>query len=44
MVPCMQNWQRNNTIETVLVNMRNLMSKPEYRKLAQPPETAVFPS
>merc|ERR1719198_2187382 len=41
-LPILNSWNRNCRIEGVLQDLRKQMSKPEYKKLAQPPETATF--
>lgn len=40
--PALANWNRNNTIETVLVQVRNSMTSAANRRLTQPPEGSVF--
>jgi ubiquitin-conjugating enzyme E2 variant len=36
------NWNRNMTMENVLVNIKNAMTLPQNRRLPQPPEGSVF--
>ena len=37
-----QNWNRNMTIESVLVSLRQLMMQPQNRRLPQPAEGSMF--
>jgi len=39
---CLSQWQRNFTIETVLVELRRSMGSQANKKLPQPPEGATF--
>ncbi|EKM50222.1 uncharacterized protein PHACADRAFT_264835 [Phanerochaete carnosa HHB-10118-sp] len=41
-LPCLANWNRNNSIETVLVEIRREMGAFNNRKLPQPPEGSTF--
>ncbi|KAF9264029.1 UBC-like protein [Marasmius fiardii PR-910] len=41
-LPVLKDWNRNNSIETVLVEMRKEMASPSNRKLPQPPEGSTF--
>ena len=41
-LPALANWNRNCTIESVLVGIRNTMLAPQNRRLAQPPEGTTF--
>ena len=38
----LSNWNRNMTMESILVNIKNAMMAPQNRRLPQPPEGAVF--
>lgn len=40
--PFLKDWKRGNGIENVLTDLRRLMAKSEYKKLAQPAETATY--
>ncbi|CAN6654256.1 ubiquitin-conjugating enzyme variant Mms2p [Trichomonascus vanleenenianus] len=42
LVPCLAQWKRTNTMETVLVDLRREMASPANRKLPQPEEGTVF--
>ncbi|KAG7093262.1 Ubiquitin-conjugating enzyme spm2 [Marasmius oreades] len=41
-LPVLNGWNRNNSIETILVEMRKEMVSPNNRKLPQPPEGSTF--
>lgn len=41
-LPAIQNWNRNQTMESILVGVKNSMSLSQNRKLAQPPEGTTF--
>ncbi|KAH9990590.1 UBC-like protein [Russula vinacea] len=41
-LPVLANWNRNNSIETVLVEIRREMASFSNRKLPQPPEGSTF--
>ncbi|EIN09473.1 UBC-like protein [Punctularia strigosozonata HHB-11173 SS5] len=41
-LPVLAHWNRNNSIETVLVEIRREMAGPSNRKLPQPPEGSTF--
>ncbi|KAI0286039.1 UBC-like protein, partial [Russula aff. rugulosa BPL654] len=41
-LPVLANWHRNNSIETVLVEIRREMASFSNRKLPQPPEGSTF--
>ena len=42
-VPHLHQWNRSYTIEKLLINIRGLFGKPEFRKLTnQPPEGETF--
>lgn len=42
-LPGLANWNRNQTIESVLVSIRNSMQAPNNKRLPQPPDGARFP-
>mmetsp|Transcript_19464 Transcript_19464/g.18792 ORF Transcript_19464/g.18792 Transcript_19464/m.18792 type:complete len:145 (-) Transcript_19464:291-725(-) len=42
-LPQLQQWNRNMTIESVLVGIKNSMMTPQNRRLPQPPEGSNFP-
>ncbi|KAF4595887.1 ubiquitin-conjugating enzyme variant MMS2 [Ophiocordyceps camponoti-floridani] len=41
-LPCLAQWKRENTMETVLIELRRYMAAPAHRKLAQPPEGSTY--
>lgn len=41
-LPALANWNRNGTIESVLVALKNSMTLPQNRRLPQPPEGSTF--
>ncbi|KAH8775903.1 UBC-like protein [Hyaloscypha bicolor E] len=41
-LPCLANWTRDNTMETVLIELRRYMAHPSNKKLPQPPEGSVY--
>ncbi|KAI5304331.1 E2 ubiquitin-conjugating protein mms2 [Ascosphaera pollenicola] len=41
-LPCLYNWKRDYTMETVLLELRRYMALPQHRTLKQPPEGTVF--
>ena len=41
-LPAISNWNRNMTIESILVNLKNSMASPANRRLSQPPEGSTF--
>ncbi len=41
-LPAIANWNRNCTIESVLVGLKNAMMAPQNRKLPQPQEGTMF--
>ena len=41
-LPALANWNRNGTIESVLVGMKNAMASQQNRRLNQPPEGTNF--
>lgn len=41
-LPAIASWTRANTIESVLVGIKNAMAQPQNKRLQQPPEGAYF--
>ncbi|ORY61758.1 ubiquitin-conjugating enzyme/RWD-like protein [Pseudomassariella vexata] len=41
-LPCLANWKRENTMETILIELRRYMASSQCKKLAQPSEGSVF--
>eukprot|EP01039_Chlorochromonas_danica_P013155 gene13155-15182_t len=41
-LPALINWNRNCTIESVLVGLKNMMTTPQNRRLPQPEEGTTF--
>ncbi|PBP26933.1 ubiquitin-conjugating enzyme [Diplocarpon rosae] len=41
-LPCLANWERKMTMETVLIELRRFMAHPAHRKLPQPAEGASY--
>ncbi|KAJ9651870.1 E2 ubiquitin-conjugating protein mms2 [Neophaeococcomyces mojaviensis] len=41
-LPCLANWKRDYTMETVLIELRRYMALPQHKKLPQPPEGTTF--
>ncbi|TPX51719.1 hypothetical protein SeLEV6574_g00097 [Synchytrium endobioticum] len=41
-LPCLDNWKRTYTMETILSELRREMGSPQNKKLSQPPEGANF--
>ena len=41
-LPVLAGWQRNNTLEDVLTDIRKAFGKAEYRKLQQPAEGLTY--
>jgi ubiquitin-protein ligase len=41
-LPALSNWNRNCTIESVLVGIKNMMAAPQNRRLPQPAEGTTF--
>lgn len=41
-LPCLAQWKREFTMETVLIELRKYMAHPSNKKLPQPPEGSVF--
>ncbi|KAK0122693.1 E2 ubiquitin-conjugating protein mms2 [Cadophora gregata f. sp. sojae] len=39
---CLANWDRNMTMETVLIELRRFMAHPANKKLPQPPEGSKY--
>lgn len=42
-LPCLANWKRESTMETVLIELRRFMASPQCKKLPQPKENSTFP-
>ncbi|KAI1436522.1 ubiquitin-conjugating enzyme/RWD-like protein [Xylaria sp. CBS 124048] len=42
-LPCLANWKRENTMETILIELRLYMASTQCKKLPQPPEGSVYP-
>ena len=42
-LPCLAQWKREFTMETVLIELRKYMAHPSHKKLPQPLEGSVFP-
>ena len=40
--PCIDNWTRSNSIEQLLVSIRNLLAKSDFKKLPQPPDGQTY--
>jgi len=43
MLPCLANWQRSHTMETILIELRRYMAAPSHKKIPQPPEGSTYP-
>jgi ubiquitin-protein ligase len=41
-LPALANWNRNMTIESILVSIKSAMMSPQNRRLPQPPEGSMF--
>ncbi|CAI7608653.1 hypothetical protein N7527_006157 [Penicillium freii] len=41
-LPTLAQWKRDNTMETVLIELRRYMALPQHKKLPQPPEGSTF--
>ncbi|KAE8133007.1 ubiquitin-conjugating enzyme/RWD-like protein [Aspergillus pseudotamarii] len=41
-LPCLAQWKREYSMETVLLEMRRYMALPQHKKLPQPPEGSNF--
>ncbi|KAK7415245.1 E2 ubiquitin-conjugating protein mms2 [Neonectria punicea] len=37
-LPCLHEWKRQNTIETILIELRRYMAAPQHKKIPQPAE------
>jgi len=42
-LPCLTNWNRDMTMETVLIELRRYMAHPSNKKLQQPAEGSNYP-
>ncbi|KAJ6437831.1 LOW QUALITY PROTEIN: ubiquitin-conjugating enzyme variant MMS2 [Purpureocillium lavendulum] len=41
-LPCLAQWKRENTMETVLIELRRYMAAPANKKIPQPPEGSTY--
>lgn len=41
-LPCLAQWKRDFTMETILIELRRYMALPNNKKLPQPPEGSTF--
>ena len=41
-LPCLVNWRRDFTMETILIELRRYMALPQHKKLPQPQEGSTF--
>lgn len=41
-LPCLANWKRENTMETILIELRRYMASSQCKKLPQPPEGTIY--
>ncbi|EEP80518.1 ubiquitin-conjugating enzyme variant MMS2 [Uncinocarpus reesii 1704] len=41
-LPCLIEWKREFTMETILLELRRYMALPQHKKIPQPPEGATF--
>ncbi|KAF2632245.1 UBC-like protein [Macroventuria anomochaeta] len=41
-LPCLAQWKREFTMETILIELRRYMALPQNKKLPQPPEGSTF--
>lgn len=41
-LPALASWNRNSSIEVILVSIKNAMNNPQNRRLPQPPEGTMF--
>lgn len=41
-LPCLAQWKRDYTMETVLIELRRYMAAPANKKIPQPPEGSVY--
>ena len=42
LLPCLAQWKRDYTMETILIELRRYMALPKHKKLPQPPEGTNF--
>lgn len=42
MLPCLAQWKRENTMETVLIELRRYMAAPANKKIPQPAEGSTY--
>ncbi|TQS31789.1 hypothetical protein Golomagni_07919 [Golovinomyces magnicellulatus] len=42
MLPCLAQWKRENTMETVLIELRRYMAAPAHKKIPQPAEGSTY--
>ncbi|OAQ96380.1 hypothetical protein LLEC1_01864 [Akanthomyces lecanii] len=42
MLPCLAQWKRENTMETILIELRRYMAAPNNKKIPQPPEGSTY--
>lgn len=41
-LPCLAQWKREFTMETILIELRRFMAYPQHKKLPQPPEGSTY--
>ncbi|KAK7975294.1 hypothetical protein PG990_007106 [Apiospora arundinis] len=41
-LPCLANWKRENTMETILIELRRFMASSQCKKIPQPPEGTTY--
>ncbi|KAK7537556.1 ubiquitin-conjugating enzyme/RWD-like protein [Phyllosticta citribraziliensis] len=41
-LPCLAQWKRDFTMETILIELRRFMALPQHKKLPQPPEGSSY--
>ncbi|MCJ1286258.1 E2 ubiquitin-conjugating protein mms2 [Xylographa opegraphella] len=41
-LPCLSQWKRDYTMETILIELRRYMALPQHKKLPQPAEGSTF--
>ncbi|KAF2255762.1 UBC-like protein [Trematosphaeria pertusa] len=41
-LPCLVQWKREFTMETILIELRRYMALPQHKKLPQPPEGSTY--
>ncbi len=41
-LPCLSQWKRDFTMETILIELRRYMALPQNKKLPQPPEGSTY--